>query len=74
MPVKARLWRSVRAQGTMERDPAAVLQAAIRGVVDKLPEAVKEDRSGAPSDFQPAKFFVGHRAGFYFSTGPNGTG
>lgn len=51
-----------------------MLQAAIRGVVDKLPEAVKEDRSGAPSDFQPAKFFVGHRAGFYFSTGPNGTG
>ena len=57
----------------MERDPAAVLQAAIRGVVDKLPETVKEEKLDAVT-FQPAKYFVGQKEGFYYGTGENGTG
>ena len=57
----------------MERDPAAVLQAAIRGVVDRLPETVKEEKVDAVT-FQPAKYFVGRKEGFYFGTGDNGTG
>lgn len=62
-----------RRSGSMERDPAAVLQAAIRGVVDRLPESVKEDKADSVT-FQPAKFFVGRKDGFYFGTGPEGTG
>lgn len=57
----------------MERDPAAVLQAAIRGVVDRLPETVKEEKVDAVA-FQPAKYFVGEKEGFYFGTGEQGTG
>lgn len=57
----------------MERDPAAVLQAAIRGVVDRLPETVKEEKVDVVS-FQPAKYFVGPKEGFYFGSGTNGTG
>ena len=57
----------------MERDPAAVLQAAIRGVVDRLPESVKEEKADVVT-FQQAKYFVGRKDGFYFGTGSNGTG
>ena len=57
----------------MERDPAAVLQAAIRGVVDRLPETVKEEKADTVT-FQPAKYFVGPKQGFYFGTGDSGTG
>lgn len=57
----------------MERDPAAVLQAAIRGVVDRLPETVKEETVDTVN-FQPAKYFVGKKEGYYFGTGDNGTG
>lgn len=57
----------------MERDPAAVLQAAIRGVVDRLPESVKEEKPDVVT-FQPARYFIGRKEGFYFGTGNNGTG
>ena len=55
----------------MERDPAAVLQAAIRGVVDRLPESLKEEKE---ETFQAARYFVGSKRGYYFGTGDEGTG
>lgn len=57
----------------MERDPAAVLQAAIRGVVERLPDAVKEEKSES-NEFQPARYFVGTKTGYFFGTGAQGTG
>jgi hypothetical protein len=57
----------------MERDPAAVLQAAIRGVVERLPDTIK-DQVDTASDFQQAKTFVGPKKGYFFGTGKNGTG
>lgn len=57
----------------MERDPAAVLQAAIRGVVDRLPDTVKDDKEQLP-EFQQARYFTGSQKGYYFGTGEQGTG
>lgn len=57
----------------MERDPAAVLQAAIRGVVDRLPDAIKDEKEPVVQ-FQPARYFTGTQRGYYFGTGDQGTG
>jgi len=58
----------------MERDPAAVLQAAIRGVVERLPGTIKEAQVDAASEFQQARVFVGPKRGYFFGTGKDGTG
>lgn len=56
---------------TMERDPAAVLQEAIRGVAERYPAFRAEQ---ADSGFEQAKVFAGPKRGYYFGTGKQGTG
>ena len=60
-------------KGRMERDPAAVLQAAIRGVVERLPEKLKDEKDKV-QEFQLARYYVGPKRGYYFGTGEQGTG
>ena len=69
-PIHPFLWED--SIGSMERDPQAVLQAALRGL--ERPDQAASSLSQRRATFIPAQVFRGANPGYYFSLGSQGLG